>query len=58
MPNLFPKKRITISEWAARCGIKRMDAVNLARRGKLPTAKLEPIAFRWTVDENEEYPKR
>ena len=46
--------RILLSEWAKKLGIKRMDAVNMARRGKLKTAKLEDVKVkRWTVDHNE-----
>ena len=49
-------KRIPIRHWAEGKGIDPVNALNLARRGHLKTAKLEPIAYHWTVDASERVP--
>jgi hypothetical protein len=46
--------RIPLSKWAKKHGLKRDDALNKARRGKLKTAKLEEVKTkRWTIEDSE-----
>lgn len=51
--------RILLTDWAKKKGIKTMDAKNMARRGKLKTAKclLIPV-LRWTVEADEKIPNQ
>jgi hypothetical protein len=47
--------RIPLSKWAKKHGLKRDSALNLARRGKLKTAKLVEVKVkRWTIEDSEQ----
>ena len=47
---------IPLSQWAKNNKIKRMDALNMAKRHKLKTAVLIPLAPRWMIDQEEKPP--